>query len=54
MYCIPGCSVMIASRNRQRLTESYEQIKADISPESPAKLEMMECNIRKEEQVRIG
>ncbi|XP_052805052.1 peroxisomal trans-2-enoyl-CoA reductase-like isoform X1 [Mya arenaria] len=47
-----GCKVMIASRNMERLSESAESMKLQIKPNSAAQLEHMQCNIRKEEQVK--
>ena len=48
-----GCRVMIASRKEEVLKNAAEELRAVIPDSSPAKLEWMTCNIRKEEQVLI-
>jgi hypothetical protein len=43
---------MIASRKLDRLTATAEEIKTN-GIKTPAKLEFMQCNIRKEDEVSI-
>ncbi|XP_052090990.1 peroxisomal trans-2-enoyl-CoA reductase-like isoform X1 [Mytilus californianus] len=45
-----GCNVMVASRNEERLRKATDEMKKNIT--SPAELDHMQCNIRKEEQVQ--
>lgn len=40
---------MVASRNEERLRKATDEMKKNIT--SPAELDHMQCNIRKEEQV---
>ena len=42
---------MIASRKVERLQEAVQEIRALLPPESSARVEWVECNIRKEDQV---
>ncbi len=41
---------MVASRKLDRLRQAAEEMRREIPTGSPARLEYMECNIRKEEQ----
>ncbi|KAG2459337.1 PECR reductase, partial [Polypterus senegalus] len=47
-----GCSVIIASRNKERLTRASEELSVKIPPSSPAKVTPVQCNIRNEEEVK--
>jgi len=47
-----GCNVLIASRNIDRLHGAAKELRSVVPEGSEAQLEVMECNIRKEEQVR--
>ncbi|XP_064614977.1 peroxisomal trans-2-enoyl-CoA reductase-like [Liolophura sinensis] len=47
-----GCKVMIASRNLERLEQAAEEMRSGIPQDSPAQIEHVECNIRKEQQVK--
>ena len=42
---------MIASRKVERLQEAVQEIRALLPPENSARVEWVECNIRKEDQV---
>ncbi|XP_062579171.1 peroxisomal trans-2-enoyl-CoA reductase-like [Saccostrea cucullata] len=46
-----GCTVMIASRNAERLSSATADIKKNIPNGSPAEISNIPCNIRKEDQV---
>ncbi|XP_064419305.1 peroxisomal trans-2-enoyl-CoA reductase [Latimeria chalumnae] len=47
-----GCKVVIASRKIERLNETAQALSKTIPPSSPAKVTPIQCNIRKEEEVR--
>lgn len=47
-----GCKVMIASRNEERLQKAAEEMKTMIPSSSSAAIDHIQCNIRKEEQVK--
>ncbi|XP_028663364.1 peroxisomal trans-2-enoyl-CoA reductase [Erpetoichthys calabaricus] len=47
-----GCSVIIASRNKERLTRASEELSVKIPASSPAKVTPVQCNIRNEEEVK--
>ncbi|XP_041116272.1 peroxisomal trans-2-enoyl-CoA reductase [Polyodon spathula] len=47
-----GCSVVIASRKKERLEASAKELSSGIPPSSPAKVTPVQCNIRHEEEVR--
>lgn len=49
-----GCSVVIASRKFDRLKAAAEELNNRFASMSPAKVTPIECNIRKEEEVKIG
>jgi hypothetical protein len=44
---------MVASRNEERLKQAAEEMKKNISSDSLAEIDHVQCNIRKEEQVII-
>ncbi|XP_041056077.1 peroxisomal trans-2-enoyl-CoA reductase [Carcharodon carcharias] len=46
------CHVVIASRKIERLREAAHQLAASIPPSSSAKVTPIQCNIRKEDEVR--
>ncbi|XP_067843064.1 peroxisomal trans-2-enoyl-CoA reductase isoform X2 [Heptranchias perlo] len=46
------CNVVIASRKIERLREAAKQLSATIPASSPAKVTPIQCNIRKEDEVR--
>ncbi|XP_048389763.1 peroxisomal trans-2-enoyl-CoA reductase isoform X1 [Stegostoma tigrinum] len=46
------CNVVIASRKIERLRETAEQLSASILPSNSAKITAIQCNIRKEDEVR--
>lgn len=48
-----GCSVVIASRKFDRLKAAAEELNNRFSSMSPARVTPIECNIRKEEEVKI-
>ena len=51
-----GCNVMIASRKLDRLENAANELKTITPPgddQPKPKIEFMECNIKKEEQVAI-
>ena len=43
---------MVASRNEERLKQAAEEMKKNISSDSLAEIDHVQCNIRKEEQVQ--
>ncbi|XP_043934176.1 peroxisomal trans-2-enoyl-CoA reductase [Protopterus annectens] len=47
-----GCSVIIASRKWERLEAAAKELASVIPPSSPAKVTPVQCNIRKEEEVK--
>lgn len=51
MYKNVGCKVMIASRKTDRLKTAVEEIKSSLDFEAE-NLQFVECNIRKEDQVK--
>uniref|UniRef100_H3A4E5 Peroxisomal trans-2-enoyl-CoA reductase n=1 Tax=Latimeria chalumnae TaxID=7897 RepID=H3A4E5_LATCH len=52
LYLETGCKVVIASRKIERLNETAQALSKTIPPSSPAKVTPIQCNIRKEEEVR--
>ncbi|XP_062907505.1 peroxisomal trans-2-enoyl-CoA reductase isoform X3 [Mobula hypostoma] len=46
------CNVVIASRKIERLREAAEQLSAALVDSNPAKVTPIQCNIRKEDDVR--
>ncbi|XP_067890558.1 peroxisomal trans-2-enoyl-CoA reductase [Heterodontus francisci] len=46
------CNVVIASRKMERLREAAQRLSATIPPSNPAKVTPIQCNIRKENEVR--
>ncbi|XP_059821971.1 peroxisomal trans-2-enoyl-CoA reductase [Hypanus sabinus] len=46
------CNVVIASRKIERLREAAEQFSAALVDSNPAKVTPIQCNIRKEDEVR--
>ena len=44
---------MVASRKEERLKQAAEEMKKNISSDSLAEIDHVQCNIRKEEQVII-
>ncbi|XP_060684200.1 peroxisomal trans-2-enoyl-CoA reductase [Hemiscyllium ocellatum] len=46
------CNVVIASRKIERLRETAQQLSASVLPSSSAKITAVQCNIRKEDEVR--
>ena len=51
LFGILGCKVMIASRKLDRLKETAEELRSQLPADSVAQLELIECNIRQEDQV---
>lgn len=49
-----GCNVVIASRKFDRLKAAAEELNNRFASVSPAQVTPMECNIRKEEEVKIA
>lgn len=49
-----GCSVVIASRKFDRLKAAAEELNATFSSMSPAKVTPVQCNIRKEDEVKTS
>ncbi|KAK6483253.1 peroxisomal trans-2-enoyl-CoA reductase [Huso huso] len=47
-----GCSVVIASRKKERLEASAKELSSSIPPSNPAKVTPIQCNIRHEAEVR--
>lgn len=47
-----GCNVVIASRKLDRLTAAADELRASQPPSSSAQVTAIQCNIRKEEEVR--
>jgi peroxisomal trans-2-enoyl-CoA reductase len=47
-----GCNVLIAARNEPRLQEAAQEMKAMLPANNPAQIDVMTCNIRKEDQVK--
>ncbi|XP_077993125.1 peroxisomal trans-2-enoyl-CoA reductase-like [Glandiceps talaboti] len=47
-----GCKVVIASRKIDRLQTAAEEMKNELEKDSAADIKAIECNIRKEEQVK--
>lgn len=48
-----GCNVVIASRKFDRLKAAAEELNNRFASMSPAQVTPIECNIRKEEEVKI-
>ncbi|XP_063284609.1 peroxisomal trans-2-enoyl-CoA reductase-like [Pelobates fuscus] len=46
-----GCSVIIASRNGDRLKEAAKELTIKMSPSNPSVLTPLQCNVRREEEV---
>ncbi|XP_078083950.1 peroxisomal trans-2-enoyl-CoA reductase [Mustelus asterias] len=46
------CNVVIASRKIERLREAAQRLSASVPPSSSAKITPVQCNIRKEDEVR--
>ncbi|XP_048454484.1 peroxisomal trans-2-enoyl-CoA reductase [Rhincodon typus] len=46
------CNVVIASRKIERLQETAQRLSASILPSNSAKITAIQCNIRKEDEVR--
>ncbi|XP_078259373.1 peroxisomal trans-2-enoyl-CoA reductase [Rhinoraja longicauda] len=46
------CNVVIASRKMERLTEAAKRLSAALPASNPAKVTPIQCNIRKEDEVR--
>lgn len=49
-----GCNVVIASRKFDRLKAAAEELNDRFASMSPAQVTPIECNIRKEEEVKIS
>ncbi|XP_071942694.1 peroxisomal trans-2-enoyl-CoA reductase-like [Antedon mediterranea] len=47
-----GCKVVIASRNEERLHKSANCLRQELPKNSPAEIKSIQCNIRKEEEVK--
>lgn len=47
-----GCKVMIASRNEEKIKMAAEQMQAELPADSSAQIDTVQCNIRKEDQVK--
>ncbi|XP_068197246.1 peroxisomal trans-2-enoyl-CoA reductase [Antennarius striatus] len=47
-----GCSVVISSRNLQRLEAAAQEMRQKIPPSSPASVTPLRCNIRNEDEVK--
>ncbi|XP_021355805.1 peroxisomal trans-2-enoyl-CoA reductase-like [Mizuhopecten yessoensis] len=47
-----GCKVMIASRNIERIQKAAEEMRSTVVPNKPTNLAHMQCNIRKEDNVK--
>ncbi|XP_077993619.1 peroxisomal trans-2-enoyl-CoA reductase-like [Glandiceps talaboti] len=47
-----GCKVVIASRKIDRLQKAAEEMKNELEKDSVADIKAIECNIRKEDQVK--
>ncbi len=48
-----GCKVVIASRKLDKLSDSAIQIRSMLPAGGPAELQLLQCNIRKEDEVRV-
>ncbi|XP_051010074.1 peroxisomal trans-2-enoyl-CoA reductase [Acomys russatus] len=46
-----GCNVVIASRKLDRLNAAADELRRSLSPSSSAQVTVIQCNIRKEEEV---
>lgn len=53
LFLPTGCKVVIASRKLDRLSKSAEEIKKNPHRHSKSDLAHIQCNIRKEEEVRL-
>lgn len=54
-HCVStGCSVVIASRKFDRLKAAAEELNNRFASMSPAQVTPIQCNIRKEEEVKIS
>ncbi|KAK3597247.1 hypothetical protein CHS0354_005006 [Potamilus streckersoni] len=47
-----GCKVMIASRNKEVLASTVQQLREQIQPGNTAEIAHIQCNIRKEDEVK--
>ncbi|XP_001181077.2 peroxisomal trans-2-enoyl-CoA reductase-like [Strongylocentrotus purpuratus] len=47
-----GCKVVIASRNAERLQTAADALKASLPQDSTAAIQAIQCNIRKEDEVK--
>ncbi|CAH1241308.1 PECR [Branchiostoma lanceolatum] len=47
-----GCKVMIASRSEEKVRTAAEEMSSLIPTDSPAQVKALQCNIRKEEDVK--
>lgn len=54
IFVSAGCSVVIASRKLDRLKAAAEELNKRFASVSPAQVTPIECNIRKEEEVKIS
>lgn len=48
-----GCSVVISSRNVERLEAAAQEMREKIPPSSPAHVTPLQCNIRNENEVGL-
>lgn len=53
-FVFTGCDVVIASRKFDRLKAAAEELNARFASMSPARVTPIECNIRKEEEVKMS
>lgn len=49
-----GCNVVIASRKFDRLKAAAEELNKAFSSVSPARVTPIQCNIRREDEVKTG
>lgn len=51
-FVLTGCNVVIASRKLDRLKVAAKELAAKIPPTNSATVTPIQCNIRKEEEVK--